>query len=290
VKACKRSIPLLIALVLLLSASKSVRPESNPSPLLTRTEQQQKTAYQTPTAQSSPGFSKPSLTNQTTTSDHEATQTPEQSRYRWFWSVLELLWQINWSNWALVAVAIWAGCIAISTLASIREQGKVAAQNLIITNRAYLYLSEVRITFDEPRNVYDDNTEHPYVIVYPVYNGGPTPALYIGPFARTTVSARPPTDISESAKALDRPQSAVVPPRSQQPVNGRYHQWVSKEELDDLRAGERKLFFYGLLTYNDIFNNERHPRFTLSFIGTPAEAGKFRPMAFESGKGLNWFD
>ncbi|HYB91917.1 MAG TPA: hypothetical protein VEC38_12830 [Candidatus Binataceae bacterium] len=227
-------------------------------------------------------------------------------------------WPPNWSNWALVVVAIIAACIAVRTLKEIARQSRTATINtriaaraanaaklsadaakqsadtssreLVIANRAYLYLSEVTIRFYEAENVFEEDTRYKYEIVYPIFNGGQTPALYLGPFARTIVSGKPPQQTSEAALTLDRPQSAVIPPNTETPVRGIYSSFVSEEELDDLRAGKRKLFFYGGLTYLDIFGLERHTWFTLSFAGTPAEPGKSKPMAFESGKGLNGFD
>jgi hypothetical protein len=279
----KLSLSLAIVVSALLLPSVA-RTESTPLP--TGTEQQQ-TAYQTPTSQPWPAASKSPLASQATTSDDKTDHASEQSTCRWF---LELLWQFNWSNWAIVAVAIWAACIALNTLASIQQQGETAAKDLVITNRSYLYLSEVRITFHEPENVYDETTTYRYEIVYPIYNGGQAPALYIGSFARTIVAEVAPQQISNAAAALDKEQSAVVPPRSQEPLRPQYSSFVDKPELDDIRAGTRKLFFYGMLTYRDIFDEERHTRFTLSFSGTPAKEGEFKHMAFESGKGLNWFD
>jgi hypothetical protein len=261
------------------------RAESNPSP--TGAKQQQQTAYQTPAAQPSPAVSKNPFISQTTTADQKTTQPPEQSTCGWFWG---LLWKFDWSNWAIVAVAIWAAYTAVDTLVAIRTQGDTAAQDLVITNRAYLYLSEVRITFYEPQNVYDETTTYRFEIVYPIYNGGQTPAIYIGSFARTIVAEVAPQQTSEAAAALDKPQGAVVPPRSQEPLRPLYPSWVDKPELDDIRAGKRKLFFFGMLTYRDIFDKERHTRFTVSFSGTPAKEGEFKFMAFESGEGLNWFD
>ncbi|MGB9381646.1 hypothetical protein [Candidatus Binatus sp.] len=257
------------------------------SSLPTGTKQQQQTAYQTPTAQASPAASESPLASQAATPDDKTANAPEQSTCRRFFN---LLLQFNWSNWAIVLVAIWAALTAKNTLTSIQSQAETAKQDLVITNRAHLYLSEVRITFYEPQNVYEETTTYRFEIVYPIYNGGQTPALYIGSFARTIVAETAPQQISEAATALDKPQSAVVPPRSQEPLRPLYPSWVDKPELDDIRAGKRKLFFYGKLVYRDIFDAERHTRFTLSFSGTPAEEGKFKHMAFESGKGLNWFD
>jgi hypothetical protein len=278
-------LPILVAAVLLARAA--IRAESKPSPLPSRAEQQKQTAQQTPSVQGSLATSESPLASQATTSDDKTAHAPEQPYCRWLFM---LLWQFNWSNLAIVGVALWAAFTAKSTLASIQSQADTAKQDLVITDRAYLYLSEVRITFRESQNVFDEITTYPYEIVYPIYNGGETPALYTGSFARSTVAEIAPREISEAAAVIDKPQSAVVPPRSQEPLRPSYPSWVDKPELDDMRAGKRKLFFFGILTYRDIFDEERHTRFTLSFSGTPAEQGEFKHMAFESGKDLNWFD
>jgi hypothetical protein len=219
-----------------------------------------------------------------------------QSWNDWFWQ--------NLTGILLVLVGVWAACIALSTLDRIAVQtsaGTIAAnaamksadvsgQDLEIANRAYLYLSEVRIGFHEAETVDDDETIYRYEIYYPIYNGGQTPALYKGAFARAEVLAIAPKDINQNALTFDKPQDAVVPNHAPQPISGYYSSFVSKEELDDLRAGKRKLFLYGVLTYNDIFKKERHTRFTVGFSGTPEAEGNFMPMRFVSGEGLNWFD
>jgi hypothetical protein len=219
-----------------------------------------------------------------------------QSWNDWFWR--------NLTGILLVLLGVWTARIAIRTLDRIAEQTKagtvaakaamksadVSGQDLEIANRAYLYLSEVRIGFQEAKNVFDEITTYEYDIVYPIYNGGQTPALYIGSFARAIVAEFAPQQTSVAAVELDKPQNAVVPPRSREPLRPSYHSFVDKQELDDIRAGKRKLFFYGVLTYRDIFDKERHTRFTLGFSRTPEEAGNMTLMAFASGKGLNGFD
>lgn len=142
------------------------------SSLPTGTKQQQQTAYQTPTAQASPAASESPLASQAATPDDKTANAPEQSTCRRFFN---LLLQFNWSNWAIVLVAIWAALTAKNTLTSIQSQAETAKQDLVITNRAHLYLSEVRITFYEPQNVYEETTTYRFEIVYPIYNGGKPP-------------------------------------------------------------------------------------------------------------------
>ena len=114
------------------------------------------------------------------------------------------------------------------TLAATEKAADAANQGLEIGNRAYLYLSEVRITFREAQNVYDETTTYPYEIIYPIHNGGQTPALYKGAFARAQVLDVAPKDISENAIALDKPQDAVIPPHASQPINPIYPSYISK--------------------------------------------------------------
>jgi hypothetical protein len=77
-----------------------------------------------------------------------------------------------WSNWALVIVAGIAACFALRTLKAIQRQADIAERELVIANRAYLYLSGVRVTFLP--STAESNVE----ITYPVYNGGQTPPIH----------------------------------------------------------------------------------------------------------------
>lgn len=122
---------ILIALASLLSVANNLSAKPIASP--TGTEQKLQTTNKVPTSQRSPVVSEIPLTSQTATPNGEATQTPEQSRDRWFLSVL---WKINWSNWALVFAAVWAARIALSTLRSIESQGNTAVQTLNAMKRS----------------------------------------------------------------------------------------------------------------------------------------------------------
>lgn len=105
-------LPILVAAVLLTRAA--IRAESKPSPLPTRAEQQKQTAQQTPSVQGSLATSESPLASQATTSDDKTAHAPEQPYCRWLFM---LLWQFNWSNLAIVGVALWAAFTAKSTLA-----------------------------------------------------------------------------------------------------------------------------------------------------------------------------
>jgi hypothetical protein len=221
-----------------------------------------------------------------------------QTWNNWFWQ--------NIATFLLVVVAIWAGWIATGTLDEISSQtlaattaanaakqsADTATQELIIANRAYLYLSAVQIVFDEARTEDPDSSPiYPYTITYPIYNGGQTPALYISAYARADTFERPPTNVSPAAIALDRPQNVIIPPRGAEPLRPPYNSSLSEEEFFKIRDHAWRLCFYGVLTYVDIFGKtERHTWFNLSFRAPFPEAGVARYMAFEAAGGLNRFD
>jgi hypothetical protein len=178
---------------------------------------------------------------------------------------------------------------AQETLNAIKNQAEIAERELIITNRAYLYLSGVRINLykADQHTAADEETMFNYVITYPIYNGGQTPALYVGAFARVAVDYKAPQEVSQAALALDLPQNAVVPPRGAEPLLSHYRSFLSKKEFTDLQAGQHSLFFYGVLTYFDMFDKKRHTWFALSHNG---RIGTEIPMQIVIAHGLNRFD
>ncbi|MBV8356432.1 MAG: hypothetical protein JO189_00640 [Deltaproteobacteria bacterium] len=80
--------------------------------------------------------------------------------------------------------------VAYRQVGAIGRQADIAERELVIANRAYLYLSGVRLTFLPPSP--ESNIE----ITYPVFNGGQTPALFTGDFSRVIVAHRA-ADIGE---------------------------------------------------------------------------------------------
>ena len=122
-------------------------------------------------------------------------------------------------------------------------------------------------------------------ITYPIYNGGQTPALFIGDHSRVSVGSG--TADIRGNYTLDRPQTAVVPPRGAHPLNPSHTSELSYEEFNDVKDRRKTLYFSGVLTYLDMFDKERHTWFTLSYTGP---AGYKFNMAFETAKGLNRFD
>src|SRR5690242_1530637 len=128
----------------------------------------------------------------------------------------------------LVLVGIAYTVVSRCQLRAIGRQTSTAERELVIANRAYLYLSGVHISLYEPQiEVAGDEPVYNYVITYPIYNGGQTPALYIGAFARAIVDYKVPQEVSHSALALDRTQNAVVPPRAVEPLNPHYPSFLS---------------------------------------------------------------
>jgi hypothetical protein len=168
----------------------------------------------------------------------------------------------NVATLLLVVVAIWAGFVAVGTLDQIssqtiaattaanavRKSADTTAQELIVANRAYLYLSGMQIVFAEPKSEPGADPTYPYTITYPIYNGGQTPALYISAYARADTFERPPTAVSPAALALDRPQNVIIPPRGAEPLKPTYDSFLSEEEFFKIRDRAWRLCFYGVLT------------------------------------------
>jgi hypothetical protein len=63
------------------------------------------------------------------TADQTA-NSPDQSARTWLLLIGDRLWEVNWSNLALVVVGVWAARIAIRTLANIERQ-TIAAENQV---------------------------------------------------------------------------------------------------------------------------------------------------------------
>jgi hypothetical protein len=170
--------------------------------------------------------------------------------------------------------------VAYRQLGAIGRQADIAERELVIANRAYLYLSGVRLTFLPPSP--ESNLE----ITYPVFNGGQTPALFTGDFSRVIVAHRA-ADIGDIGNPAIRKQTSVIPPRGADAVNAKHWTYLSDDELADIENGTRKLFFYGFLFYFDVFQYSHKTWFALSYSGP---RGRDMPMGFVTEAGYNRFD
>ena len=170
--------------------------------------------------------------------------------------------------------------VAYRQLGAIGRQANIAERELVIANRAYLYLSGVRLTFLPPSP--ESNVE----ITYPVFNGGQTPALFTGDFSRIIVAYRA-ADIGDIGNPATRKQTSIIPPRGEDPMNAKHWTYLSDDELTDIENGTRKLFFYGFLFYFDVFQYSHKTWFALSYNGS---RGNNMPMAFVTEPGYNRFD
>jgi hypothetical protein len=187
-----------------------------------------------------------------------------------------------WSNWALVIAAAYAARVALKTLGAIHRQADVAAHELVTANRAYLYLSGVRIKRLE------SSVESNLEITYLVYNGGQTPAMLSGDFSKVTLYRRA-YEIPRVGNEVTQRKASVIPPRGADPMNGKHWTMLGDDELDDIRSGNRKLCFYGFLFYQDVFDYWHKTWFALSYNG-PLEIGESKFMDFMNEFDFNRFE
>ena len=180
----------------------------------------------------------------------------------------------------LVVVGASYTFVACRQLGAIGWQADIAERELVIANRAYLYLAGVRLPFLPPSP--ESNIE----ITYPVFNGGQTPALFTGDFSRVIVAHRA-ADIGDIGNPATRKQTSIIPPRGGDPMNAKHWTCLSDDELADIENGTRKLFFYGFLFYFDVFRYSHKTWFALTYSGS---RGNNMPMAFVTEPEYNRFD
>lgn len=77
----------------------------------------------------------------------QSSNTSEQAREGWLAWLFAILWRINWSNWALVAVAIGAAKIAFDTLKSIKTQGEIAMKSANAAERSADALIQEKVPY-----------------------------------------------------------------------------------------------------------------------------------------------
>lgn len=171
---------------------------------------------------------------------------------------------------------------AVQTLKAVARQADTAERQLAIANRAYLYLSGVSIMR------LPESPEANVEITYPIYNGGSTPAIFIGDYSRLTI-ARRVSEIGKVENPAMRKQSVVVPPQGGEPINAKYWDFRTDEEFEQIRKGERQLLFYGFLMYFDVFDIWHKTWFALTYSG-PLEAGQKRFMSFVTEPEYNRFN
>jgi hypothetical protein len=221
--------------------------------------------------------------------EHRATAEKTNAPQKWWqrpsatdWGILVVTFVYTFASIALLVATKRASDAAVETLKVVGRQADTAERQLAIANRAYLYLSGVslmRIPQSPEANV---------EITYPIYNGGPTPAIFIGDYSRLMV-ARRVSEIGKVENAATRKQSVVIPPRGGEPMNAKHWTFLTDDELEQVEKGERQLLFYGFLMYFDVFNIWHKTWFALTYSG-PLEAGQKRFMGFVTEPEYNRFD
>jgi hypothetical protein len=256
---------ILIALALLLRGARNVRAESNPSPLPIRT-QQQPTAHQIPAAQTLPAtVSENPLASRATTSDQKTIQSPEQSTRR---RLFGLLWQINWSNWGLVAAAIWAGCIAIRTLSAIKVQSDFATHTLTNLERPWISIPSAQGVWLGA----DPQGYEIFEIRFEIANSGRSPAMVISTLRATRFTE----DIGSLSPQPRYPLPEIGTGRGTIGVSDKNHSDFAvkfrQEDAQKILDGDATLIFFGQILYRAPWETDKdaphETRFCL-FYGPP---------------------
>jgi len=206
------------------------------------------------------------------------------------WSQPGVLLQI-----ALVVVGALYSLVAYFQLRAINRQGniaksgadaahataKTAEQSMLLAQRAYLYVSGIRLKRLDVENIQ---------ITYPIYNGGQTPGTLIGRFIRVTLVDRIPAANPTGSPAPIK-EEVVIPPSRAEPtaINPQYFIQLVDGEADQIENGKRTFFLYGFLMYADIFGHRHKTGLGAAYSG-PLEAGKTYFMNFLTQAGYNYFD
>jgi hypothetical protein len=164
------------------------------------------------------------------------------------------------------------------------ETLKQTKANNAIDQRAYVYLSSVRVKRYPPNKV---------GITYPIFNAGKTPAVLIGEYSRADVFAvRKYPEPYKRAETVFEKRSVVVPPTSsdsQAALNPTYWLDLMDEEIEAISKEESQIVFHGIIRYLDIFGNWHDTGFGVAYSGAlmPNET---RNAAWIPREGFNWFD
>jgi hypothetical protein len=95
----------------------------------------------------------------------ETKHPPEQPCKAWLLWILARLWQVDWSNLALIGVAVWAGCAAWRTVGEMRNQ---AAQQAVDFDKSFAEMREATEAATRQAKASEDAlvlTRRPHLIV-----------------------------------------------------------------------------------------------------------------------------
>jgi hypothetical protein len=115
-----------------------------------RSQEKHQTNAEKTTAQPLSGVPQSGLSQQATNPTNQSPKSPQDISP--VWRILIALWEQG-ASWALVAVAIWAACIALNTLKSIQSQGEIAMKAADAAERSAKALIEEKVPYLFVENV-----------------------------------------------------------------------------------------------------------------------------------------
>jgi hypothetical protein len=164
-----------------------------------------------------------------------------------------------------------------------KQAARTAEQTMVVGQRAYLYLSGIRLM------VLESNTVE---ITYPIFNGGQIPGRFTGEFTRANVYPirQYPEPINRGTVAVVK-KGVVVPPALDESsaLKGKYYLQLTKAEAEAVAHGQSWIVFHGFIRYFDIFDNWHDTGFAVAYAGDLAGRHTYF-MDWIQQLGFNWFD
>jgi hypothetical protein len=197
---------------------------------------------------------KPSFTPQRQSAATKTKYSPEQSRKAWLLWILARIWKINWSNWALVFAAIWAGRIALNTLCAIRDQAEIA-------RKALTFLETPRISIGKLSSFVRQPDSRPYPrpqFRFSLKNDGRSVAelTSVCPIARVVTD--PSIPVNYDGGLIDTSQVAIGPNSDTGEMQWRaiVMQEVNEAEFAKVLAETAHIVLFGYVKYVDVFGQK----------------------------------
>lgn len=175
-----------------------------------------------------------------------AEQQPADASAVWteIYAIGSLLQLIGVSAAALFAYRAWKEAKRSADTAE--SEAKKNGETVRRAQRAYLSLREYKVSLDATRFRVEFRLEIP--------NGGATPAYDVKISTRAKVCA----EAQAATLAADDPDDAVFMVLQNNCMRYRFHIDVPKEEWADVASGHRTVGGSVLITYLDVFRDERH--------------------------------
>jgi hypothetical protein len=191
----------------------------------------------------------------------------------WYQEFKEWLSAIDWTalaTWALVVVAIWAGCIALDTVTALKRQ----VDHMIASERAWLTVKV--LNFEEP-----DPKSNMIWIEVPIINHGRTPAR-VNRIAATAKLVPVPTDTIADATPGKLPSQPDYSDKDRlMELSGydliiapgdtfNHHVYIWPKEWKRVKARDFTLYVYGTIEYFATVGKDPHKTCFCSIYSIPA--------------------